>query len=72
MDSFTFSLPTLEKQASPSPSHSPVTDAADEVLPSDRAEKLKEEGNNAFKAKEYGTAIDRYTEAIGASPDLSV
>ena len=30
-----------------------------------RAEKLKEEGNVAFREKRYGTAIDIYSQAIG-------
>ena len=28
-------------------------------------ERLKEEGNVAFKAKRYGEAVDLYTKAIG-------
>lgn len=32
-----------------------------------RAEKVKEQGNTAFKAKRYGEAIDLYTKAIGSS-----
>jgi DnaJ homolog subfamily C member 7 len=38
-----------------------------EEPPAVKAEKVKELGNVAFKAKRYGDAIDLYTQAIGVS-----
>jgi DnaJ homolog subfamily C member 7 len=38
--------------------------------PLKEAEKKKEAGNTAFKAKKYQEAIERYTEAIGLSYDV--
>jgi hypothetical protein len=35
------------------------------IDPTVEGERLKEEGNTAFKAKRYGEAISLYAEAIG-------
>lgn len=36
------------------------------------ADRLKERGNEAFKAKRFGEAIDLYTQAIGAHDSTAV
>lgn len=46
---------------SPSPSPEPVEDDAGK-----RAEKIKDQGNTAFKAAKYAEAVDLYTKAIGS------
>lgn len=62
--------PSSPPPASPSPAlaNSPSPEPEPEVDPAVRAEKLKEEGNVAFKAGRYGNAIDLYTQAIGLYP----
>jgi DnaJ family protein C protein 7 len=44
-----------------------LTEPAEEPQEDDsqKAERIKEEGNVAFKSKRYGEAIDFYTKAIG-------
>ena len=37
------------------------------VDPEAEGERLKEQGNNAFKSKRYGEAVDLYTKAISES-----
>lgn len=54
---------------------SPVTSdpptPVEEVDPKKRAEKVKEEGNLAFKGSKFQNAIELYSRAIGASPLFS-
>lgn len=52
-------------QPLPIPEPDPVAIAAE-------AEKLKEQGNDSFKAGRYGDAIDLYTKAIGACTIRSI
>ncbi|KAJ6624856.1 hypothetical protein B0H10DRAFT_2004434 [Mycena sp. CBHHK59/15] len=56
------STPPAERTPSPSPAPDPEED----ILI--RAEKVKEQGNVAFKAKRFGDAIDLYTKAIEMNP----
>ncbi|KAM6497496.1 hypothetical protein JOM56_007969 [Amanita muscaria] len=64
------------KSSSPSPRSSPaqppppLTEPAEEPQEDDsqRAERIKEEGNVAFKSKRYAEAIDLYTKAIELNP----
>lgn len=55
----------------PPPTPSPVTTSPnpepEEEDPVKRAEKVKEQGNVAFKAAKYAVAVVLYTEAIGTS-----
>jgi DnaJ family protein C protein 7 len=39
----------------------------EQVDPAVLAERTKEQGNIAFKAKRYGEAVNHYSKAIGAS-----
>jgi hypothetical protein len=58
--------PTLSPAPPPPPSKTPPElDPEPEEEPAIRAEKIKEQGNVAFKAKRYADAIDLYTKAIG-------
>jgi hypothetical protein len=68
------SVPTPTTPFSPlngTPTPEPPPSAGSSVEPevqedlTAKAEGIKEKGNNAFKAKRYGEAIDSYTEAIG-------
>jgi hypothetical protein len=47
-----------EPEPEPEPERDPAAIAAD-------AENLKEQGNDSFKRKRYGDAIDLYSKAIG-------
>lgn len=52
------------------PQETPTTDSVPEPAPEPidpikEAEKKKEAGNTAFRAKKYQEAIEQYTEAIG-------
>jgi len=55
----------------PPPTPSPVTTSPkpepEEEDPIKRAEKVKEQGNVAFKAAKYAVAVELYTKAIGTS-----
>jgi outer membrane biosynthesis protein TonB len=55
--------PSPQPQAQPQPEPEPKPDPAAIAA---EAEKLKEQGNESFKRKRYGDAIDLYTKAIGA------
>ncbi|TDL26545.1 TPR-like protein [Rickenella mellea] len=66
-DAAAISTPPVEiKQPSP-----PPPEPEPEVDPTTRAEQLKEEGNVAFRAKDYTTAIDRYSKAIELHPEAT-
>ena len=58
--------PPDNEQASPNAEASSSTPQKVEKDPATRADELKALGNTAFKSKEYSTAIDYYTQAIGA------
>ncbi|KAF9035604.1 hypothetical protein BJ165DRAFT_1533588 [Panaeolus papilionaceus] len=71
--------PTASGSASPLPAQSPPPDSVVESTPDPeeagseediltRAEKVKEQGNTAFKAKKYTEAVDLYTKAIEMNP----
>ena len=49
----------------------PGADEKPDVDPSVVAERFKEKGNEAFKKKQFGEAIDLYTKAIGELRPLS-
>jgi DnaJ homolog subfamily C member 7 len=51
----------LKRSQETKPRPPPETDAQKAV----RADKVKEQGNTAFKAKKFDEAIDLYTKAIG-------
>ncbi|KAJ7089731.1 hypothetical protein B0H15DRAFT_269331 [Mycena belliarum] len=55
------STPAVERTPEPEPEPEP-----EDILI--RAEKVKEQGNVAFKAKRFGEAIDLYTKAIEMNP----
>ncbi len=60
---------SLSEEASATP---PTSDGSSERQEEEeektkRAERIKEEGNVAFKAKKYAEAIDFYSKAIGTS-----
>lgn len=57
------STPIVERTPSPPPEPEPEPEEEGDILI--RAEKVKEQGNVAFKAKRFGDAIDLYTKAIG-------
>ncbi|KAJ7746729.1 hypothetical protein DFH07DRAFT_962814 [Mycena maculata] len=58
------STPVIERTPSPQPEPEPEEEG--DILV--RAEKVKEQGNVAFKAKRFGEAIDLYTKAIEMNP----
>ncbi|KAJ7281964.1 protein prenylyltransferase [Mycena rebaudengoi] len=58
------STPPADRTPSPSPPPEPEPEEDIRV----RAEKVKEQGNEAFKAKRFGDAIDLYTKAIEMNP----
>lgn len=57
--------PQGENGATTPPNPQPIPEP-DPVAIAAEAERLKEQGNDAFKAGRYGEAIDLYTKAIGA------
>ncbi|KAJ7132172.1 hypothetical protein C8R44DRAFT_829450 [Mycena epipterygia] len=61
------STPTAEPAPSPPPEPQPEEEEEEEDILI-RAEKVKEQGNVAFKAKRFGDAIDLYTKAIEMNP----
>lgn len=60
VDSEETSAPQAEKSPSP-----PTPPPPEEVDTAKQAEKVKEEGNVAFKAQKFHDAIESYTRAIG-------
>ncbi|KAF7356927.1 hypothetical protein MVEN_01028600 [Mycena venus] len=59
------STPVAERTPSPPPPP-PEPEPEEDILI--RAEKVKEQGNVAFKAKRFGDAVDLYTKAIEMNP----
>lgn len=60
---------SLSEEASTTPptSDGSVEQQEEEEDKTQKAERIKEEGNVAFKAKQYAEAIDLYSKAIGTS-----
>ena len=58
-------VPSTSKKA-PVPKTSPPPET--EAQKAARAEKVKEQGNTAFKARRFDDAIELYTKAIGMYP----
>ncbi|KAJ7918823.1 protein prenylyltransferase [Mycena leptocephala] len=58
------STPVVERTPTPPPELEPEPE--EDILI--RAEKVKEQGNVAFKAKRFGDAVDLYTKAIEMNP----
>ena len=63
----TLGPPTPLPPISPSPTPTPEPVEEDAAK---RAEKIKDQGNAAFKAANYAEAVDFYTKAIGSYPFL--
>ncbi|KAF8196788.1 hypothetical protein K438DRAFT_1585463 [Mycena galopus ATCC 62051] len=61
------STPVVEHTPSPPPEESELEPEPEEDILV-RAEKVKEQGNVAFKAKRFGDAVDLYTKAIEMNP----
>ncbi|KAJ7272532.1 hypothetical protein B0H12DRAFT_583920 [Mycena haematopus] len=59
------STPVVERTPSP-PQAEPEPEEEEDILV--RAEKVKEQGNVAFKAKRFGDAVDLYSKAIEMNP----
>ncbi|KAJ3564627.1 hypothetical protein NP233_g8174 [Leucocoprinus birnbaumii] len=61
-------VPTDAESSSTSPARPEPSTSPEQEDPVKAAEKVKEQGNVAFKAGRYGSAIDSYTEAIQLNP----
>lgn len=57
-------VPSASASPTPEPESAPAP-LKEEIDPITRAEKIKEQGNAAFRNKRYTEAIDFYTQAIG-------
>ena len=54
------------------PENSPIFLFADNLMSEPRtADNLKEKGNEAFKKRDYETAIDFYTQSIALEPSAA-
>ncbi|KAJ7230506.1 hypothetical protein GGX14DRAFT_583593 [Mycena pura] len=61
------STPQAERTPIPTPPPEPQPEEEEEDILV-RAEKIKQQGNEAFKAKKFGEAVDLYTKAIEMNP----
>ncbi|KAF8917535.1 hypothetical protein CPB85DRAFT_1284484 [Mucidula mucida] len=60
-------VPSASASPTPEPESAPAP-VKEEIDPITRAEKIKEQGNAAFRSKKYTEAIDFYTQAIELNP----